>query len=43
MINQTLEKMINKEVIHEIAIEAGFMKRERKVSALNLLLSLVFR
>ncbi len=42
MLNQSLEQMINKERISEIAIETGFIKRERKIDAYDLLLSLVF-
>ena len=42
MLNQSLEKMINKERISEIAIETVFTKRERKIDAYDLFLSLVF-
>jgi len=42
MLNQSLEQMINREKISEIATEAGFTKRERKIDAYDLLLSLVF-
>jgi hypothetical protein len=43
MVNQSLSKMIDLEEINNIAMATGFTKRDRKISAIDFFLTLVFR
>jgi len=43
MVNENLSNMIDLDKINEIAWKTGFTKRERKISAIDFFLSLVFR